>query len=261
MGIVNVTPDSFSDGGRFLDSDAAVAHALQLVADGADLLDIGGESTRPYAEPVAAEEELQRVMPVIEQIAARIEIPISIDTSKAVVARAAVAAGAQIINDVTGLEGDPAMAQVALDTSAGVCVMHMQGTPQTMQDNPQYADVVAEVRDYLRGRRDALVAAGIDCERICLDPGIGFGKTHEHNIALMAHCYELHSLGCPVLVGHSRKGFLAKLIGDKEADRTSATIGATLSLAMQGVQMVRVHDVRPVREALVAFAATGGFQR
>ncbi len=258
MGIVNVTPDSFSDGGRFLDANAAVAHAFKLVADGADLLDIGGESTRPYAEPVEAEEELKRVLPVIEQLASQVHVPISIDTSKAAVARAAVAAGAEIINDVTGLESDPEMMQVALDATAGVCVMHMQGTPQTMQDNPTYTDVVAEVRDYLRARRDALVAAGIARERICLDPGIGFGKTHEHNLTLMAHCHELHSLGCPMLVGHSRKGFLAKLIGDKEADRTSATIGAALSLAAQGVQIVRVHDVRPVREALVAFEATGG---
>ena len=260
MGIVNVTPDSFSDGGRFLDRDEAVAHALQLVADGADLLDIGGESTRPYSEPVDAEQELQRVLPVIERIAESVPIPISIDTSKAAVARAAVQAGAEIINDVTGLEGDPEMVSVALETSAGICVMHMQGTPQTMQDNPTYADVVAEVREYLRERRDALVAAGIARERICLDPGIGFGKTHEHNIALMAHCCELHSLGCPVLVGHSRKGFLAKLIGDREADRTSATIGAALGLAVQGVQIVRVHDVRPVREALLAFEATGGLE-
>jgi dihydropteroate synthase len=260
MGIVNVTPDSFSDGGRFLNTNAAVAHALQLIAAGADSVDIGGESTRPYAEPVGAQEELNRVLPVIEQLAGQVEAPISVDTSKAVVARAAVDAGAEIINDVTGLEGDPDMVQAALDTSAGVCVMHMQGTPQTMQDNPTYTDVVAEVRDYLRARRDALIVAGVARERICLDPGIGFGKTHEHNIALMAHCYELHSLGCPVLVGHSRKGFLAKLIGDKEADRTSATVGAALSLAVQGVQIVRVHDVRPVREALVAFEATGGFR-
>jgi dihydropteroate synthase len=259
MGIVNVTPDSFSDGGRFLDTDAAVAHALQLVVDGADLLDIGGESTRPYSEPVDINEELRRVLPVVERLAEQVQIPLSIDTSKAAVALAAVRAGAEIINDVTGLEGDPEMLGVASDSGAGVCVMHMQGTPQTMQDNPTYTDVVAEVRDYLRARRDALVAAGIARERICLDPGIGFGKTHEHNIALMANCRTFHSLGCPLLVGHSRKGFLAKLIGDKDADRTSATVGAALSLAAQGVQIVRVHDVRPVREALVAFEATGGF--
>ncbi len=259
MGIVNVTPDSFSDGGQFLDADAAVAHALQLVADGADLLDIGGESTRPYSEPVDADEEMRRVLPVVEQLARHVNVPVSVDTSKAAVARAAIGAGAEIINDVTGLAGDPDMVRVALETSAGVCAMHMQGTPQTMQDEPTYGDVVAEVREYLRERRDALVAAGIARERICLDPGIGFGKTQEHNIALMAHCRELHALGCPILVGHSRKGFLAKLIGDKEADRTSATVGAALTLAVQGVQIVRVHDVRAVREALAAFEGTGGF--
>jgi dihydropteroate synthase len=259
MAIVNVTPDSFSDGGRFLDPEAAVAHALQLVSEGADILDIGGESTRPYSQPVTAGEELRRVLPVVERLADQVRTPISIDTSKAVVAREAVAAGAEIINDVTGLEGDPHMVQVALDTSAGVCVMHMQGTPQTMQDNPTYGNVVVEVRDYLRERRDALLAAGIIREKICLDPGIGFGKTHEHNLELMASCHKLHELGCPLLVGHSRKGFLGKLIGDKEADRTNATIGAALALAIQGVQIVRVHDVRPVREALMAFEATGGF--
>jgi dihydropteroate synthase len=258
MGIVNVTPDSFSDGGKFFGAQAAVDHARQLVADGADLLDIGGESTRPYSDPVAADEEARRVLPVIEQLARQVPVPISIDTSKAVVAHAAVEAGAEIINDVTGLEGDPDMIGVALETGAGVCAMHMQGTPQTMQDNPTYTDVVAEINQYLRERRDALLAAGIEPSRICLDPGIGFGKTHEHNITLMAHCREFHELGCPLLVGHSRKGFLGKLIGDKEADRTSATVGAAISLAIQGVQLIRVHDIRPVREALLAFEATGG---
>jgi dihydropteroate synthase len=260
MGIVNVTPDSFSDGGRFLDPGAAVGRALQLVADGADLLDIGGESTRPYSEPVTAEDEIRRVLPVIERLSKQVEVPISIDTSKAMVARAAVDAGAQIINDVTGLEGDPRMLELVLESQVGVCVMHMQGTPQTMQDNPTYFDVVAEVREYLRRRRDELVAAGVEHERICLDPGIGFGKTHEHNIELMAHCRELHALGCPLLVGHSRKGFLGKLIGNNDADRTFATVGAALSLAMQGVQIVRVHDVRSLRDALAAFEATGGLQ-
>jgi dihydropteroate synthase len=260
MGIVNVTPDSFSDGGRFLDVDAAVAHALRLVADGADLLDIGGESTRPYSEPVAADEELRRTLPVVKQLAGQVAVPISIDTSKATVARAAIDAGAEIINDVTGLTGDVAMVPLAVETHAGVCAMHMQGTPQTMQDHPTYADVVSEILEYLRARRDALIAAGIGRERICLDPGIGFGKTHEHNITLMSHCGEFHALGCPLLVGHSRKGFLGKLIGDKEADRTNATIGAALSLAVQGVQIVRVHDVRAIREALAAFEGTGGIR-
>jgi dihydropteroate synthase len=258
MGIVNVTPDSFSDGGHFLDSRRAVEHALKLVAGGADILDIGGESTRPYADPVSAAEELERVVPVIEALVAAVDVPISIDTSKAAVAEAALNAGAQIINDVTGLEGDSAMLSLAAKSEVGVCAMHMQGTPQTMQDNPKYGDVVAEISKYLAARRNALVAAGIAPERICLDPGIGFGKTHQHNLTLMAHCWQFHELGCPVLVGHSRKGFLAKLIGDKERYRTAATVGSTLSLARQGVQVIRVHDVRPVREALVAFAATGG---
>jgi dihydropteroate synthase len=258
MGIVNVTPDSFSDGGQFLDPAAAVAQALQLVADGADLLDIGGESTRPYAEPVSADEELRRVSPVIEALAAEVRIPLSIDTSKATVARAAIEAGAEIINDITGLTGDPAMIDLAVKSGVGVCAMHMQGTPQSMQDNPNYKDVVGEVREYLRERRDALLSAGVSRDRICLDPGVGFGKTHEHNMTLMRHCYEFHELGCPLLVGHSRKGFLGKLIGDKEADRTNATVGAALGLAVQGVQIVRVHDVRPLREALVAFDATNG---
>ena len=258
MGIVNVTPDSFSDGGRFFNREAAVAHALQLVSDGADLLDIGGESTRPYADIVSVNEEIARVVPVIEELAGIVRIPISIDTSKADVARPALAAGAEIINDVSGLAGDPKMIDVALETGAAVCAMHMQGTPQTMQDNPSYADVVSEVRDYLRTRRDALEAAGIARERICLDPGIGFGKTHEHNITLMGHCRDFHELGCPILVGHSRKGFLGKLIGNKEADRTNATVAAALSLAVQGVQIVRVHDVRAVREALAVFEGTGG---
>jgi dihydropteroate synthase len=258
MGIVNVTPDSFSDGGKFFDASAAIAQALQLVADGADLLDIGGESTRPYSAPVTAAEELRRVLPVFEKLAAEVQIPLSIDTSKAAVARAAIEAGAEIINDITGLTGDPAMVDLAIKTGVGICAMHMQGTPQTMQDNPTYKDIVAEIRDYLCKRRDALLSAGVSRERICLDPGIGFGKTHEHNITLMSHCDKFHDLGCPLLVGHSRKGFLGKLIGDKEADRTNATVGGALALAVQGVQIVRVHDVRPVYEALVAFDATGG---
>jgi dihydropteroate synthase len=258
MGILNVTPDSFSDGGRHFDAEAAVAHGLKLAADGADLLDVGGESTRPYSKSVPADEELKRVLPVFERLVRQVQIPVSIDTSKASVARAAIDSGAEIINDVTGLTGDPAIVQLTVDTGVGVCAMHMQGTPQTMQDQPTYGDVVAEVREYLRERRDALMAAGVALDRICLDPGIGFGKTHSHNIELMANCFRFHELGCPLLVGHSRKGFLGKLIGDGEADRTNATVAAALALATQGVQVVRVHDVRPVREALVAFEACGG---
>jgi len=258
MGIVNVTPDSFSDGGHFLDSQAAVDQGLRLADEGADLLDIGGESTRPYADPVAAEEELSRVIPVVESLASRLDIPLSIDTSKSVVAKAALAVGAQIINDITGLEADPEMPQLVAETEAAVCAMHMQGTPATMQDDPHYEDIVREIFTYLKSRRDRLVAAGIAVERICLDPGIGFGKTHQHNMQLMAQCWQFHELGCPLLVGHSRKGFLAKIIGDKTADRTAATIGGALALAAQGVQLIRVHDIRPVCEALLAFEATGG---
>jgi dihydropteroate synthase len=198
------------------------------------------------------------VMPVIRRLADSLELPLSIDTRKASIAAAAMEAGAEIINDVSGLEGDPEMVGVAVAAGAGVCVMHMRGTPKTMQIDQKYGDVVGEVCDYLRGRRDALVAAGIDSQRICLDPGLGFGKTPEHSLTLMAHCTALHELGCPVLVGHSRKGFLGKLLGDDTVDRTSATIGAALGLAAQGVQILRVHDVRQVREALVAFGASGG---
>jgi dihydropteroate synthase len=258
MGIVNVTPDSFSDGGQFLNPQVAVDQAIQLVEDGADLLDLGGESTRPYATPVDFEEESQRVKPVLDRLVDAVNVPISIDTSKASVARLALDAGAEIINDVTGLEGDPEMAPLAAMTGAGVCAMHMQGTPQTMQNEPAYRDVVVEIRDYLGRRRDQLLEAGILNSRICLDPGIGFGKTHQHNLTLMANCYTFHQLGVPLLVGHSRKGFLAKVVGDAQGDRTLATVGAALSLAIQGVQVIRVHDVRPVREALLAFEATGG---
>jgi dihydropteroate synthase len=258
MGVINVTPDSFSDGGRFLAAEAAVEQGRRLVAEGADLLDVGGESTRPYADVVATEEELRRVVPVVERLAREVGIPISIDTSKAAVARAALAAGAELINDVTGMEGDPEMIGVALESNAGVCAMHMQGTPQTMQDDPRYDNVVEEIFEYLRQRRDALLAAGIERERICLDPGVGFGKTHQHNLTLMAHCGRFHELGAPVLVGHSRKGFLAKLLADKEADRDTATAGSALALACQGVQVIRVHNVRMVREALLAFEACGG---
>lgn len=258
MGILNVTPDSFSDGGQSFAPAAAIERGRQLVREGADLLDIGGESTRPYSQSVSADEELRRVLPVIEVLAPEINIPISIDTSKAVVARAAMAAGAEIINDVTGLAGDPDMIAIARETGAGICAMHMLGTPQTMQDDPRYDDVVREVGDYLRARRDALLHAGIERERIALDPGIGFGKSHQHNLDLLAACGLFHELGCPLLVGHSRKGFIAKLIGDKEADRTPGTIGVALALALAGVQVVRVHDVAAVRQALQLFEATGG---
>ena len=260
MGIVNVTPDSFSDGGKFLSHEAAVEQALKLAAEGADILDIGGESTRPYAPTVELQAELDRVLPVIEQLAKQTTVPISIDTSKSEVAQAALQAGTEIVNDVTALTGDPEMVSVVREGKPGVCIMHMQGTPQDMQDDPQYENVCTEVYRYLQQRVDSLVEAGVEASRICVDPGIGFGKTHEHNLELMASCDEFHQLGRPVLVGHSRKGFLGRLIGNKTADRTLATVGSAVSLALQGVQVIRVHDVRPVREALLSFEAVGGFQ-
>jgi dihydropteroate synthase len=260
MGIVNVTPDSFSDGGRHADVEAAVAHGLQLVADGADILDVGGESTRPYSAPVPLDEELRRVSAVVRQLAERSGVPVSIDTSKAAVAIEAIAGGAEIINDVTGLAGDPDMLRVAVTSGTGVCAMHMQGTPQTMQVEPRYDDVVADIHRYLAARRDALLQAGIPREKICLDPGIGFGKTHAHNRELMAQAGRFLDLGVPILVGHSRKGFIGKALEaalGRSATRDeldAGTAGAACGLAGQGIQIVRVHAVGLVRAALELFA-------
>jgi len=259
MGIVNVTPDSFSDGGRYAGVEAAVAHGLALVADGADILDVGGESTRPFAEPVSEDEELRRVTEVVRRLAVETGVPVSIDTSKAAVAERAVELGAEIINDVTGLEGDARMIALARAAGVGICAMHMQGTPRTMQLDPRYDDVVTEIHGYLTARRDALEGAGITRERLCLDPGIGFGKTHSHNVDLMQNASRFLDLGVPILVGHSRKGFLAKVVerslgrAATEADRDAATAGAACGLAAQGVQLVRVHAVGIVRTALDAF--------
>src|SRR3954471_12646865 len=208
MGIVNVTPDSFSDGGQFSSTDAAVEHGLRLAADGADLLDVGGESSRPGSQPVSLEDELARVVPVVRGLSGRLSIPISVDTTKAEVARQALAAGAAIVNDITAGLGDPDMAAVAREAGAGVVLMHMRGTPATMQRSPTYADVVGEVRDFLAERVRAWVAAGVPAERIAIDPGIGFGKTSEHNRLLLKHLDAQSALGRPVLLGVSRKGFL-----------------------------------------------------
>lgn len=258
MGIVNVTPNSFSDGGQFLDPAVAIAHGRELVRQGAELLDVGGESTQPYAPRVSAEEELRRVLPVVTALCRDAAVPISIDTSKALVARAAIEAGAEIINDVTGLEGDPEMAPLARGTQVGLCVMHMQGTPATMQHCPTYENVVADVAEYLARRRECLIADGIDPDRICLDPGIGFGKTHAHNLELLRAAGRLRQLGAPVLVGPSRKGFIGHVLGDKQADRAAGTVGVVLALARQGVPYIRVHDVAAARQALRLFAAAGG---
>jgi len=260
MGIVNVTPDSFSDGGQFVCVDDAVNHALQLAAEGADILDIGGESTRPYSTPVTPDEELDRVMPVVYSLTQKTEVPISIDTSKAIVARECLNGGAEIINDVTGLLGDPEMVPLAVASDAGVCAMHMQGNPSTMQDHPSYDNVVEDVFDYLRNRRDDLVAAGVAPERICLDPGIGFGKTTEHNLLLLREIDRVHELGCPLLVGHSKKGFLSKVLGGESVDLNAATVGTGLALATRGVQVLRLHDIRAAKQAFLLYEAAGGLE-
>lgn len=261
MGICNVTPDSFSDGGKHYELDKAVAAALQMETDGAAIIDIGGESTRPYSDPVATDEELSRVIPVIEALRGRLKIPISIDTSKAAVAEAAIQAGAEIINDVTGLEGDPNMADVAAKSGVGVCVMHMKGTPQTMQDDPVYENVVEEIRGYLIARKQFCLGAGIEHDRICLDPGIGFGKTHQHNLDLLRGVHRFTDLESPILIGHSRKGFIGNVIGDKKADRTAGTLAVSLAVAAAGAHVIRVHDVKPTMDALKLFAASGGLLR
>lgn len=258
MGIVNVTPDSFSDGGSYLAAQSAIDHALRLEDAGADLLDIGGESTRPYSLSVFPDDELRRIAPVFEGLVDRVHCPLSIDTSKSCVARAAIELGAEIINDITGLEGDPQMLGLAAETQVAVCAMHMQGTPQTMQDAPNYVDVVAEIHRYLHDRKLALLAGGVDLSKICLDPGIGFGKSHAHNLELLQACEAFLDLGCPILVGHSRKGFVGEVIGDKQASRDAGTLGFSLALAAKRIHVLRVHEVAATRQALLCFAAAGG---
>lgn len=248
MGIVNVTPDSFSDGGRYLESEAAIEHGRRLLAEGADILDIGGESTRPGSEPVSAEEELTRVIPVIEALAG--EAPVSVDTTKAEVARAAIAAGATTVNDVTALRGDPEMAGTCAEGGVEVVLMHMLGTPKTMQDDPHYGDVVSEVLDFLAERVAEATAAGIEQSRIWIDPGIGFGKTAAHNFELLAATDRFTATGQPVLVGPSRKRFIGSLDGSDESGRLGGTIAACLAAREGGAAMVRVHDVAPVVQAL-----------
>lgn len=255
MGIVNVTPDSFSDGGNYFSAEAAVEHALKLVADGADLLDVGGESTRPGADPVPLDEELRRVIPVIEQLAAKTDVPISIDTFKAEVARQALRAGARIVNDISGLQFDPAMIDVCRESDCGVVVMHIQGTPQTMQLEPHYTDVVGEIVDYFRERLETLGRDGIDPARIVLDPGVGFGKTAAHNLEILSRIDRFRTLGRPVLIGHSRKRFLQKVTGRTVDERLFGTLGVSLGLARQHVDILRVHDVAANRDALTAYRA------
>ncbi|HXG10305.1 MAG TPA: dihydropteroate synthase [Gemmataceae bacterium] len=256
MGVVNVTPDSFSDGGAFLAPDAAVAHGLELVRQGADLLDIGGESSRPGAAPVSAEEELRRVLPVVEALARRTAVPLSIDTYKAEVARAALAAGAHIVNDITALRGDPEMAGVVRQYRAGLILMHMQGTPATMQLNPQYDDVVRDICRFLQERLQAAADLGIAKEQVVLDPGIGFGKTLTHNLQILARLEEFQRLGRPVCLGVSRKGFLGQITGRPVDRRLAGSLAAVCyALAKRAVQMVRVHDVEETVDAVKVFQA------
>jgi len=254
MGVVNVTPDSFSDGGVNFDPDAAAATAQRMVEDGAAIVDVGGESTRPGSDGVSADEELRRVEPVLERLAG---LPLSIDTSKAEVARRALALGAELVNDVTALRGDPRLADVVGESGAYVCLMHMQGKPRTMQADPHYDDVVDEVKAFLEERLAAAVAAGIAEDRICLDPGIGFGKTVEHNFELVRRLPELTALGRPVVVGFSRKSSLGKLLGDRSATTGSvaASVGAAVAAYERGATILRVHDVREHVEALTAARA------
>ena len=257
MGVVNVTPDSFSDGGRFLDQEAALAHARRLIAEGVEMLDVGGESTRPGAEPVAAEEEIARVEPLIRAIRAESAIPISVDTMKPKVARAAVAAGASMWNDVTALRHAPDSLAAAAELGCEVVLMHMQGEPRTMQDEPRYDDVVAEVAEFLLARAEAAVAAGVARERIWLDPGVGFGKHMlRHNLPLLAGLDRIVALGFPVLLGVSRKRFISALDGDAPADqRLGGSIAAALAGVAQNVAAVRVHDVRETVQALRVWQA------
>jgi dihydropteroate synthase len=257
VGVVNVTPDSFSDGGRYLEPGKAIRHGIELADQGADILDIGGESTRPGALPVGADEEIARVLPVIEGLAvARPQVQISIDTSKAAVAAAALQAGATIVNDVTALRGDPKMAEVVAAAGAGCCLMHMLGEPRTMQLDPRYDDVVDDIRAFLEDRIAFAVAAGIAEEGIVVDPGIGFGKTLEHNLELLARLGELVAIGRPVMVGTSRKSFLGKLTGRDVDDRQAGTIASCVLAYEHGARVFRVHEVAPVADALIVAAAT-----
>lgn len=249
MGILNVTPDSFSDGGLFFSVSQSIDHAARMIAEGADIIDIGGESTRPGASAVSADEEMERVIPVINAVSERFDVMISIDTSKAAVMEAAVCAGARMINDVRALNDNGAL-QVAAKMSVPICLMHMQGQPQTMQDNPVYDDVVADVRGFLSKRIDACVQAGIDVSRLILDPGFGFGKTQQQNFALLNELESIRKYDLPILVGLSRKSVIGQTLGLTVDERTSASIALALLAVMNGANIVRVHDVKETSEAI-----------
>ncbi len=254
MGILNVTPDSFSDGGRWAAIDSAIAHAERMAAEGADLIDLGGESSRPGADLVPLDEELRRVLPVLETLRDRISVPISVDTAKPEVARKAIAEGATVINDIGGLR-DPEMVRVVAESDAAVVIMHMAGTPQNMQIDPRYDDVVNEVRESLARSVDIATAAGISRERIAVDPGIGFGKTNQHNLDLLRNLPAFASLGCPLLIGLSRKGFLGEITGRPRDQRVTASVVGSLASAVRGARVLRVHDVGPMVDALKVWNA------
>jgi dihydropteroate synthase len=259
MGVLNVTPDSFSDGGRFFERAAALEHARRMVADGADLLDVGGESTRPGARPVSEDEELARVLPVIEALA-ELPLPVSVDTRRARVMREALAAGASMVNDIEALQAPGALEAVAA-SGCGVLLMHKKGEPATMQENPRYDDVVGEVKAYLAARIAAAEAAGIARERIVADPGFGFGKTAAHNLALLARLSEFASLGVPIAAGLSRKSTLGEITGRPVGERLAASLAAALLAAQAGAKILRVHDVRETRDALAVWRALGEVAR
>ena len=256
MGVLNVTPDSFSDGGQYLNIDSAVGQGLAMQQDGAAILDIGGESTKPGSLPVSAVEELDRVLPVIERLRQETDLPLSIDTSKAIVAHAAIAAGANFINDISGLHFDPKMASVAAETGAGLFLMHTSGRPEVMQQQTEYQNLLAEVLTSLRQSIELALMAGVDHRQLAVDPGIGFGKSALGNLELLQHLDKLHQLNCPVLLGTSRKSFLGKILHqDDPRERLFGTLATVAAAVGQGVQIFRVHDVRPAREtALVAWA-------
>jgi dihydropteroate synthase len=255
MGILNLTPDSFSDGGLALHLESSVSRAEGLVSDGADLLDLGGESSRPGADPVSTDEEIRRVLPVVEALAGRITIPLSIDTTKPEVAQLAIRAGASVINDIRGLLGDDELPRVVAESGAAVVLMHMKGTPRTMQRDPSYADVVLEVYDELARRVDRAESFGIDRSRIAIDPGIGFGKTASHNWELLRNVGRFAGLGCAVLIGTSRKRFLGDLTGRSVGERATASIVSSLLAIDLGADIVRVHDVAPMADALKVWSA------
>ena len=261
MGILNVTPDSFSDGGKYQHVDDAVSRARLLASEGADLIDVGGESTRPDSQPVSLDEELRRVIPVLEALRGEIQVPISIDTTKAEVARQALAAGAKIVNDISGLTFDLEMPRVCAETGAGVIVMHIQGTPQTMQKNPHYENAIEEVRALLADRLDALQSAGIRRNACVVDPGIGFGKTAQHNLELLAGISRLRDLGRPVLIGHSRKRFISKILGRPIDEHSLGTVGISLAGIARGADILRLHEIVPSRDCWLAWQAVEDCER